>query len=166
MELELEGAKATITSFDAGVLSGNAHATGSFEFANGKPDYTLKINLTGAKAAEVGNLVGQNWTGSSFNTNGEIKLSGFTAAELSASATGTLHFDWSKGSLAGTLPAELEKSFGHFDQWSGDATIANGAVKLGTNLLTNAKHTTAIDASITLTTPAKVTFATAKAAKP
>jgi hypothetical protein len=169
MEIKLEGAKATFTSIDAGLLGGTVHATGSFELANKKPNYEFKITLTAAKPMEVGRLFGQSWTGATFNTNGNLQLSGFTSGDLAASATGTMHYDWSKGGLAGTagvVPAELEKSLAHFDNWSGEATIGNGAVKLGANQLTHGKENATVAASVSLTTPAKMSFETAKVAKP
>jgi hypothetical protein len=170
MDLKLEGAKATITNLDAGVLGGTAHASGSFELADGKPNYALKISLTGAKAQEVGHIVGQNWSGTNFNADGDLKLVGFTGNDLASSASGTMHFDWSKGSLATTspaiLPTELEKSLARFDHWSGDATIGGGAIKLGLNQLTHAKENTSVDASVTLTEPAKMSFITTKPVKP
>jgi hypothetical protein len=171
MDLSLEGAKATITNLDASLLGGTTHATGTYEFTDNKPHYDLTITTTAIKPSELAltHILSQSISGSPININGQLKLTGFTAADLTSSATGTLHFDWKNGSLiatpAATIPANFEKPLTHFDHWTGDATIASGTITLTTNQLTTAKHPTTINATIPLSNPTKLTVTTLKPAK-
>ena len=168
MDLTLEGAKATVTNFDSGLLGGTTHATGTFEFTDNKPHYDLTIATTNIKPSALTQLFSQTLTGSPININGQLKLTGFTPAELTSSATGTLHFDWKNGSLtipASTIPANLGKSLSRFDHWTGDAIISSGLITLTTNQLTTAKKSTTINATISLSTPTKLTLTTPKPIK-
>jgi hypothetical protein len=162
MDLTLEGAKATITNLDAGLLGGTAHATGTYEFTDKTPHYDLTITTTNIKPAELSHFFSQPLSGSPLNINGQLKLTGFTSADLTSSATGTLHFDWKNGSF---ITADLEKSLSHFDHWTGDATISSGQITLTTNQLTTAKKSTPINATIPLTNPTKLTITTQKPSK-
>lgn len=165
LSLHLAGTSATIDSLDAQLLGGGLHLTGGFELAETKPTYELNFTLTGAKPAEVGKLLDQSWSGQPGNATGEMKLTGFTGDELTHSAAGKVHFDWKHVAIAapeGQIPAQLQKPFAHIDAWSGDASIGGGAVKLGANELVSAKFKTKVNATITLTMPAKVSFSTKK----
>lgn len=172
MDLALEGAKATITNLDASLLGGSAHASGSYEFTGNKPHYELTIATKNIKPSELSHLFSDTLSGSPININGQLKLTGFTSADLTSSATGTLHFDWKNGSLitattkgAANTPIDQEKSLSHFDHWTGDATISSGTIILDPNQLTTAKKSTTIDATIPLTTPTKLIIATPKPIK-
>ena len=61
-------------------------------------------------------LFGEKWGGGTVGLTTHAKFSGFKAEPLLASATGTFHWDWSKGGL----PAPTEKAgafpLGHFDR--------------------------------------------------
>ena len=160
MDLTLEGDKATITNIDAGLLGGTVHANGTYEFTDNKPHYDLTIATTNIKPSELTltHLLSQNLSGAPLDINGQIKLTGFTSADLTASATGTLHFDWKNGAITnGTVT--------RFDHWTGDATIASGTITLTSTKLTTAKQSTTINATIPLTAPTKLTITPAKPAK-
>jgi hypothetical protein len=163
--LHLEGTTASVDDFDAQLLGGSLHLTGKYDYNAGKPAYSFEFQLKDAKPTEVGKLLGQSWSGQPGNASGAVSLSGFTGDELVKSAVGNVHFDWKRGAVtapAGQLPTELEKSFAHIDTWSGEAVAGGGVVRLGANELVSDKMKTRIDATVTLTTPAKISFSTKK----
>lgn len=150
-----------ITSLDATLLGGSVHASGQFESGD-KPYYELSGDFAKLDPAVVGDLLGETWRGGQFAANGKIELSGFTSDDLASSAKGTLHFEWRHGAIAGdaSAPADLA----HFDRWTADAVIANGKLALDKNELAAGSRKRAINASVTLEEPPKVTFAAPKPA--
>jgi hypothetical protein len=153
---------AEITAFDAGLLGGRIHATGTFRAAANakeKPSYALEGQLLKIKPQAVGQFAGLHATGSSLDGNGKIELTGFTGDELAASAKGTLHFEWLSGGLtAGGAPAALA----HFDRWTADALIANGALTLEENQVKRGAQSQTVQATVPLTDPPKIAFITPK----
>jgi hypothetical protein len=161
--IDMQPAATQITSLDATLLGGSLHASGQFETGD-KPYYELTGDLTKLDPAAVGKLLGQTWHGGVFAASGKIQLSGFTASDLAASAKGTLHFDWHHGAIS--APATVPALLSHFDLWSADATIASGKISLDQNDRNQAvqgSHKHSVDASVTLSDPAKITFAAPKA---
>jgi len=149
---------ADFTSFDAGLLGGQLHAAGTLEIGD-KPAYAFTGKLENLKPAAVGDLLGLRSTGSTFAADGKIELSGFTSADLAASAKGTLHFDWKRGSIApaaGSSPVPV--ALARFDRWTGDAEIANGSVTVKQNQAQQGARKRAAEAVVTLDTPPKMTF--------
>jgi hypothetical protein len=101
------------------------------------------------------------FSGGTFDANGKIELTGFSAADLTASAKGALHFDWSNGTVAaasGFVPPALAR----FDRWTADAEIAHGAFTLKENQVKHGAHTTPVQAVVTLADPPKVAFTAPK----
>ncbi len=155
---------AEITTFDAALLGGRVHGTGKYHAAataKDKPSYALEAQFDKLSPQALGQLLGLRFSGGTFDANGKIELTGFTGADLAASAKGTLHFDWQHGIVAsGLVPPALA----HFDRWTGDADIANGALTLKENQVKRGANTTPIQASVTLAVPPKVAFPTPKPA--
>jgi hypothetical protein len=177
--LKIDSEGADITSFDAGVLGGQVHASGTFarpETDRGRPAYSFNASFTGLAAPAVGRLLGMRWTGGAFAAEGKIDLAGLTAHELAASAKGNLKFEWHDGaiksigtirragdknveistrSLIETIPPQLAQ----FSVFSGEAGIANGKVTLrDADVVRGTRHRT-VDAQLTLGDPSKLTFA-------
>jgi hypothetical protein len=157
---------AQITAIGAGLLGGRVHATGAYHAAataKDKPSYEFEGQLEKLSPPAVGKLLGLRSTGSAFNGNGKIELSGFTGSDLAASAKGALHFEWRQGSNAATsgfVPPELTR----FDRWTADAEVANGVLTLTENQVKRGAHTQPIQAAVTLADPPKVVFAAPKQA--
>jgi hypothetical protein len=154
---------AEITAFQAGLLGGKVHGSGSFQLpssAQGKPAYALEGQFEKLGPPELGKLLGLHWSGGSFDGNGKLELSGFTGKDLSASANGALHFEWQHG-VAGPQPAALAR----FDRWVADAEIANGSVTLKQNQVQHAGRNETVQAAVTIADPPKATFAPDKPLK-
>jgi hypothetical protein len=105
-------------------------------------------------------LLGLRSTGSSFDGNGKLTLTGFTRGDLAASAKGALHFDWRRGGVATAGPA-----LARFDSWTADAAINNGSLTLGQNQLRRGGKTASAELSVPFDTPLKAVFPAAKVGK-
>jgi hypothetical protein len=155
---------AEITAFDAALLGGHIHGTGTYHAAastSDKPSYELEAQFDKLSPTAVGQLLGLRFSGGTFSANGKIELTGFSAVDLTASAKGALHFDWLHGTVAaasGLVPPALT----HFDRWTADAEIANGVLTLKENQVKRGAHTTPVQAAVTLADPPKVAFPSLK----
>jgi hypothetical protein len=157
---------AEIVALDAGLLGGTLQATGSVHAAgaSGNPGITPAYSLSGQfqhlNPASVGQLLAERWSGGEMNGTGKIDLSGFEAKDLAASAKGSLHFEWRRGSvgpaarLLGNLSdsplPEIPALLGRFDSWTADAGIAGGAITLQQNEVQRGARRTAVAARLTL----------------
>jgi hypothetical protein len=152
---------ADITAFDAELLGGRIHGTGTLHTAasaQDKPAYAFEAQLDKLSPAALGQLLDLHCTGSEFNGNGKIELAGFTGNDLAASAKGTFHFEWRRGTVAahsGFVPPALAR----FDRWTGDAEIANGSLTLKDNQVKHGSSTAPVQAAVTLAEAPRITFA-------
>jgi hypothetical protein len=158
--LHMLASGAEITAFDAVVLGGHVHGSGAYHAAatpRDKPSYALEAQFDKLSPPDIGRLLGLHFSGSTFDGNGKIELTGFTDADLAASAKGVLHFDWRQGTVtaaSGNVPPALAR----FDRWTADAEIANGVLILNENQVKLGAHTTQVEASVTLADPPEVAF--------
>jgi hypothetical protein len=155
-----------ITGLEASLLGGAMHGYGTLRIAGtdqDKPTYSLEAQFEKLSPPMVGLLLGQHWQGGQLDGNGKLDLSGFTAKELASTAKGALHFDWRRGSVGpvaagGPLPAALA----HFDAWTAETKIANGAVTLEQNEIRRGGRTATVEGSATVGGSSKVSFAMPK----
>jgi len=155
-------AGAEVTGLNAGLLGGRVQAAGTLS-AGDKPFYSLQARFLKLNPAAVGQLLGLRWSGGAFGANGQIDLTGYTEKDLAASAKGTLHFEWRNGAVAaasgsGSVPPLLAR----FDRWTADAEIANGTITLKQSQVLQADRKRAVEGSVTLAVPPRVTFAGTK----
>jgi len=155
--LAIQTKGAEIRSLDAGLFGGRIHVEGSL-ISGDKPDYKLKGRFDQVNAADLGRLLGMNWSGSPVAGSGEVELAGFTDRDLAASAKGSLHLDWRHGSISESSDVETPPVLSRFDRWTADAEIANGAITLKQNQVQRGAHKAAIEASVTFGDPPKVSF--------
>jgi hypothetical protein len=155
--LSVQNKGTEIRSLDAGLLGGHIHAEGNM-VPGDKPAYKLKGQFEQLNAAELGRLIGMSWSGSPIGGSGEVGLTGFTDTDLAASAKGSLHFDWRRGSIAEQPDVDMPSMLTRFDRWTADAEITDGAITLKQNQVQLGTRKTAIDASATFGGPPKVTF--------
>ena len=159
-----------ITGFDAALFSGEVHLAGTLiKPANDqdKPDLALEGEFQKLNASDVGRLLGLRWTGAELNGNGNLELSGYTESDLASSAKGDLHFECGKGSISNANSAVVDgaiksvpipAALARFDRWSGEAAIANGAIRLGQNTAIVGSRKQSVDATITFGDPPQLTF--------
>jgi hypothetical protein len=153
---------AEVTSFDAALFGGHVHGVGTLHTSStpaDKPSYAFEGQFEKLHPQAVGQLLGWRSSGRTFDGNGKIVLSGFTGNDLAASAKGSFHFDWQRGSIFGAnLPAVLAR----FDHWSGDAEVAKGALTLKQSQAKRGARSVPVAASVTLAIPPKIAFPAAK----
>jgi hypothetical protein len=149
---------AEIKGLDAGLLGGRVHGAGTLRIAataQDKPTYTFEGQVENLSPSAVGLLLDQHWSGGAFDGKCKIELSGYTGKDLTASAKGTLHFDWQRGAVTGVgVPPVLAR----FDHWTADAEIANGAVTLKQNQIQRGAQNAALVASASLGSSSKTSF--------
>ena len=174
LEIDSNGAK--ITSLDGKILGGHMHADGTFTRPGtdqGRPVYALHAIFSRLSAPAVGRLVGMRFSGSPLDATGRIQLTGVTVGELAASAKGTLHFDWSRGSIAAlpeagprkrekTKPlvtaAPIPPQLARFTRLTGEAEIANGKVSLRNTEVFRGRQHHPVEAEVKLDESHELTF--------
>ena len=163
-DMHVSANAAEIMRVDAGMLGGTIHATGKVENGD-KPAYSLEGQFEKVSAADLCSLLELKCTGASIDGSGKVELAGYAGTDLANSAKGTLHFDWRKGGISsrsGTSAESLPSAVARFDHWTGDFEIANGAVTLKENQVQQGARKGSVSASVTLSEPPKVSFATPK----
>jgi hypothetical protein len=158
---------ADISAFDAGLLGGRVHGSGVFHAAataKEKPSYQFEAQFDKLSPQAVGQLLGVRATGSAFDGHAKIELTGFTSGDLAASATGALHFEWQRGSVAATS-GSVPPSLARFDRWTADSEIANGAVTLKENQVKRGASVQPVQAAVPLADPPRIVFAAPKQAQ-
>ena len=161
--VHVERTGAEITDLEASTLGGRLHGSSTIRTAGSeanKPAYTMTATFQKLSPAAVGQLAGLSWSGGTLDAQGTVDLSGFADKDLTSSAHGNLHLDWRHGSVSGQpesgqVPAPLAR----FDRWTGDATIANGAITLNQNRVQQGSRSYPVDGSLTFGEPPKVAFA-------
>jgi hypothetical protein len=154
---------AEINAFDAGLLGGRIHGSGTLHTpasAQDKPSYALEGQFQKLRPQAVGQLLGLRFSGRAFDGNGKLVLSGFTGDDLAASAKGVLHFEWQRGGIAAS--SNLPPALARFDGWTADAGIANGALTLKESQAKRGARAVPVQASVTLSTPPRIAFPAAK----
>jgi hypothetical protein len=154
--------EAQITAFDAGLLGGRVHGTGTLHTAasaKDKPSYEFEGQFEKLKPPAIGQLLGLRCSGGLFDGNGKIETSGFTGDDLASSAKGALHFEWRRGAMAATSGSgPVPPALARFDRWTADAEIAKGALTLNENQVKRGSRTEPVQAAVTLADPPKVAF--------
>lgn len=165
-DVRVSPTEAELTNLDAGLLGGQVHVTG--KIANGeKPSYSLEWQAQRLKPAELCGIFELKCNGQQIEGAGKIQLTGFTGSDLASSAKGSLHFDWKKGTVTGRTAAQgdsIPASLSRFDEWSGDADIADREIVLRENKTRIGSRDATGNATITLTDPPKVSFGLAQSA--
>jgi hypothetical protein len=94
---------------------------------------------------------------------GNVDLSGFTSNDLATTAHGKIHFEWKHGSVAGEEEAGAVPSvLAHFDRWTGDAEVANGAITLIDNSVKLGSRKGVVEGKLAFGNPATLTLAAPK----
>ncbi len=156
-EFRVRAADAEITSLDAGTLGGKLHLNASLTPGE-KPDYKLAGSFEKLNPELVLRLLGMKGSGGPIDGSGQIELSGYSDKDLSASAKGDLHFDWTHGAVASLTDDPVPSALDRFDRFTGDATIANGTLTLGKNQIQRGQRRSTVEAKATFAIPAQVEF--------
>jgi len=162
---------AQIDGLDAALLGGHLQLAVSLQKPasdQDKPSYTLDGSFQKLNPAALGQLIGLRWSGGTIDGSGKLEFSGYTGADLAATAKGTLHLDCQHGSIVALAAAHtpFPPELAHFDRWIADAAIANATLTLGQNQLRQHSRTRSIQATLTLASPSKISFAAPSQPRP
>ena len=125
-----------VRSLNGQFANGTTHLAGSVNASVDPPEYQFNVQLTNAAPSAIAALFEERWGTGAANLSAQLRMSGYDAQELARSTTGTMHWDWTRGGLATEDPPPVDaEAFVHFDQWSGDATIAGRTIKITHSLL-------------------------------
>ncbi|HTV82636.1 MAG TPA: AsmA family protein [Acidobacteriaceae bacterium] len=117
----------TLKSVDAAALGGTLHATGAMTLVNGAPLWNLDVRCTGLRPSAAAAIFRESWGTGQFDGETKLTLSGWSTAELAASAAGDFQFTWQNGGLT-ALPGA--GPLGHFLLWTGSGTVVNRTLTL------------------------------------
>lgn len=154
-------ANAEFTSIDAGLLNGQLHASGSMESGD-KPAYSFEGKFEKVAGPALCQMLKLHCSGGSVDGEGKLKVTGFSGEDLSASAEGTLHFDWKQGAISAAGATSVPKQLARFSRWTGEAEVSRGALTLKQNQVIQGSHTAQVDAAVTLADPPKIAFSAQK----
>jgi hypothetical protein len=159
---------AEITSLDAGLLGGQLQLSGSLQKPatdQDKPSYQFQGSFQKINPTALGQLIGLRWTGSLLSGSGKLDFSGYTAADLAATAKGSFHYDCQHGAI--TPPAASRATFppalARFDRWTADADIAHGAIVVARGQVYQAGRAHTVMATLTFAEPPRLIFSPASA---
>lgn len=156
-EIRVRPTGAEITSLDAETLGGTIYATASLAPGD-KPAYRVDGSFEKLGPAQVLELLGMKGSGGLIKGDVQVELSGYTEKDLTASAKGDLHFEWNKGALSSMTLFPTPPVLTRFDRFSGDATIADGALKLAQNQVQRGVKKSSVEATVSFGIPAQVSF--------
>lgn len=146
--VEISGRSLHIASLNGRTLKGAVHLDGQVAMADGSPGYRMNLELTDVSPSAIAALFGEKWGSGTLSLFGQWKMTGFAARQLAESAAGTVRWDWSKGSFTPALEARSGSPFGRFDHWSGEATIADEAVRIRQSLMASGRNAIPVSGAI------------------
>ena len=98
--IDVSGNSIRIRSLNGHFANGTMHLAGVVDASGSQPDYQLDAQITNAAPSALANIFEERWGGGVANLSAQLQMSGFDAQDLARSATGTLHWNWTKGGLA------------------------------------------------------------------
>jgi hypothetical protein len=140
--VDVSGNSITIRSLNGRVASGTLHLAGSVNASGDQPEYKLDLQVTNASPSALATLFEEHWGSGAANFSAQLRMSGFDTQELASSAKGTLHWNWTKGSLPAETPLV------HFDEWSADAAIADSTITITHSLLARGQEAVPLSGTI------------------
>jgi hypothetical protein len=153
--LHIEPAGAKLTNLKARALGGTVQGSGELT-AGDKPTYKLEAAFTGVNPTQAGELAGIKAKGGAVRGSVKLNLAGFTQADLAASATGTLSFDWHNGAISAQGPDAAPLA--RFDRWTAEAKISGSALTLGENHIRSSAKTASAEGSVNFAAAPKFVF--------
>jgi hypothetical protein len=147
--IDVSGNLIKVRSLSGHLANGTMHLAGVVDASGDQPDYRLDVQVTNAAPSALAGIFDERWGSGVANFSTQLRMSGFDAQELARSATGTLHWNWTKGGLAAETPLPVAaQPFVHFDQWSADAAIADSTITITHSLLARGKEAIPLSGTI------------------
>jgi AsmA-like protein len=147
--VDISGNTIRIRSLNGHFANGTVHLAGMVDASGDQPQYQLELQVTNAAPSALASIFEERWGTGLANFSAQLRMSGFDGQELARSATGTLHWNWTKGGLAAETPLPVAgQPFLHFDQWSADAAIADSTIKITHSLLARGQEAIPLSGTI------------------
>ena len=120
-KLKLDDGRLHLSDFRGTVFGGRQTGDWQADFTADTPAYTLAGTLENVSLPQLGKLMRSNWITGSARGSYELTLSGWTEAEVHASARGTFTLDARDGTLSRFSPSAAALNFKHVQ-----ATLTTG----------------------------------------
>jgi AsmA family/AsmA-like C-terminal region len=147
--IAISGNSIKVQSLNGHLASGTMHLAGAVDASGDQPEYQLDVQVTNAVPNAIASMFEERWGSGLVNFSAQIHMAGFDLQDLSKSATGSLRWDWTRGGLTADDPLPVAaQSFGHFDQWSADAAIADSTIKITHSLLAHGPEAIPVSGTI------------------
>ncbi len=132
----------TLDSFHAAFAGGSLAASGLIDGSDDTQRFRLHLTAEKLQPKPLAALVAAHWTGGSISATADLATQGATPPQWLAASTGTLQFDWTRGSLGpATAPGNTAIVF---DRWTGSATWSASRLSLKANTLTRRGKSTSL----------------------
>jgi hypothetical protein len=147
--VDISGNTIGIRSLNGRVANGTMHLSGVVDASGDQPNYQLDVQVTNAAPSALAGIFEERWGSGQANFSAQLRMSGFDAQDLARSATGSLHWNWTKGGLAAETPLPVAaQPFAHFDEWSADAAIADSTINITHSLLARGQNAIPLSGTI------------------
>jgi len=149
-----------IKSLSGRTLDGSLQLSGEMRVVDGTPRYEIEARLDRAAVSAVAGIFQEDWGPGTITADARMKLSGFDTNQLASSAAGKFHWIWAKGGLPPAAnvsqpvdtdkypPPTLASTLAHFDNWTGDGTIARNTLTVEKSLLTRGVASTSLSGTV------------------
>lgn len=145
--LILDQGKLRLADLRADLLGGKHRGEWRADFTMKPPVYSGTGTLDGASLGQLAEVTGDSWVNGSANAKYQLDLAGFSSAELTASAKGTLHFQMEDGALPHIIVANLPLRVRRF---TGTLTFRDREVQLEDAALESPTTTYAVTGTASL----------------
>jgi hypothetical protein len=147
--VDISGSTIRIRSLNGHLANGTMHLAGVVDASGDQPEYQLDLQVTNAAPSVLAAIFEERWGSGLANFSAQLRMSGFDAQDLARSATGTVHWNWTKGGLPAENPLPVAaQPFVHFDQWSADAAIADSTINITHSLLARGQEAIPLSGTI------------------
>ncbi len=171
-----------VDSFHATLFGGQLLATGTLSQSDAGPSFQLHLDARDlqpallsalwstyrttrqiaanqpASSSQSGNL---SFSGGKLSGTADLTTQGGTETQWIASATGSLHFDWTHGNLSSSTSV-ANIAAGSFNRWTGQATLQAGRLTLDANKLTRRGHSETLVGTLPFGGPPQLSVSASK----
>jgi hypothetical protein len=119
-DVHIRGREIRFTSIEGHSLNGVLQGTGTMNANENVPHYSFDLQILHANASALTAVWHEPPLNGILSATTHVELSGYSATDLTQSAQGTFHWDWTEGTTT-LIPASLN----HFDHWSANGSIKN-----------------------------------------
>lgn len=131
-EMQWQNGVLKLSGVQGEVLGGKHSGALRADFSGDRPSYTLQGSIERLALDQLASLMRDKWASGYANTSYQVTTSGWDAAEMLASATGSLSFDWRNGALPhltlarGASPLRVRHFAGQISLHNRMLTISQG----------------------------------------